>query len=52
MIRWALYLSFLGFCLTRCLEAPTEPHDPTIPKGCTRDSIGALNCPDIKPPKP
>ncbi len=23
-----------------------------VPRGCTRDSVGALNCPDIKPPKP
>lgn len=50
MIRWALYLSFLGFCLTRCLEAPTEPQEPQEPPEIDTTTVPVCY-PDIKPPK-
>lgn len=48
MIRLALWLSFIGFCLIRCL---TET--PAKPSKSPPDTCQAPKCyPDPKPPKP
>lgn len=32
------------------VPADTTPAIPGVPKGCKRDSLGRVNCPDYQPP--
>ncbi len=49
-------LFILYACNLRDEKSGMEPDQPIIdtapvPKGCHHDSLGRLNCPDLKPPR-